>query len=227
MPEAAFDVVVVDEGQELANEAGLQLVDRILAEGLVRGSWRWFMDCDNQSLHKDVEPASINRLAELSTQWSPTHNVRSTREIVGLVQSALGADVGLSEIDGRGVRPRVEVLNSDDEAVAWAARYVLHQINSGVRPEQIVVLGAVENLQRIREGLSALNDRDVIVVRGPTELKAMQTRLAMAASSFVDDAGIAWGEPDLAGSECRVQLLFCPFRYIQRSDKSAGRPSNA
>lgn len=208
LPEEAFDVVVVDEGQELANEKGLQSVDRILAGGLTRGSWRWFMDCDNQSLHKDAEPASINRLEELSTRWSPTHNVRSTREIVALVQSALGADVGLSEIDGRGVRPRVEVLDSDDEAMAWGARYVLHQINAGVRPEQIVVLGALEDLQRIRESLKDLGDGDVVVVRGPSELQSMQTRLAVTDPSTFRGMERAW----------TVVLCTSAFAKIPRSE---------
>lgn len=192
LPSAAFDVVVVDEGQELANEAGLQAVDRILSGGLEKGSWRWFMDCDNQSLHKDAEPASIERLAELSTQWSPTHNVRSTREIVALVQSALGADVGLSEIDGRGVRPKVQVLNSDDEAFEWGANYVLHLISTGVRPDQIVVLGAGEDLQRIRESLKSLSDRDIVIVRGPSELQAMQSRVAITDPSTFRGMERAW-----------------------------------
>lgn len=192
LPSGAFDVVVVDEGQELATEAGLEQVDRIIKGGLASGSWRWFMDVDNQSLHNDAEPAALEKLESLAMQWSPSRNVRSTKEIVALVQDALGADVGLSEIDGRGVRPAVQVLASDDAALEWAAKFVAQKIASGVDPRQIAVLGTPNELSKIRESISTLSDRDVIVVTGPAQLQEMKSRLVVTDPSTFRGLERAW-----------------------------------
>src|SRR5690606_16278412 len=96
LPDNAFEAVVIDEGQELVNEPGLAAIDRILEGGLDAGQWRWFMDAENQSMNNQVEPECHRRLRSLAFCWTPPHNVRSTREIVGLVKEALGADIGIS-----------------------------------------------------------------------------------------------------------------------------------
>jgi hypothetical protein len=192
LPQSGFDVVVVDEGQELANSEGLAAIDRILVGGLEDGSWRWFMDAENQSLHNEADPAAVNRLERLATCWSPSRNVRSTREIVALVQSALGADIGVSEIDGRGVRPVVQVLRSDEDVFGWVAHYVTQKVNAGVEPRHIAVLGAPAELSLIRASLSGLSDRDAIVVTGPEQLQDMKSRLIISDPSTFRGMERAW-----------------------------------
>lgn len=177
LPSDAFDVLIVDEGQELVTRQGLTGAGRVLKGGLEQGRWRWFMDPDNQSMCNEVDPDSRRRLQDLATCWTPPHNVRSTREIVKLVQEALGADIGISEIDGRGVKPRVEVKASDRDALDWAAGYIGDKIESGVDPKDIVVLGAPQDLPEIRKGLGWLPDSEAIIVCGPQDIEAMQQRL--------------------------------------------------
>ncbi|WP_082466640.1 nuclease-related domain-containing DEAD/DEAH box helicase [Sphingomonas sp. Leaf38] len=192
LPTSGFDVVVVDEGQELATSDGLAQVDRILKGGLSGGSWRWFMDADNQSLHNDAEPAALTRLEDLAMQWSPKRNVRSTKEIVALVQEALGADIGLSEIDGRGVRPLVQVMDSDQAALEWVGNFVAQKVKSGVDPRHLVVLGAPDELSKIRNSIHTLSDRDAIIVTGPDQLHQMKSRLVVSDPSTFRGLERAW-----------------------------------
>jgi hypothetical protein len=191
-PDASFDVVVVDEGQELATSKGLAQVDRILKGGLAGGCWRWFMDAENQSLHNDAEPAALRELEGLAMQWSPSRNVRSTKEIVSLVQQALGADVGLSEIDGRGVRPVVQVEPSDQKALEWAGNFVSQKIRSGIDPRNIAVLGSPQDLSEIRESIQTLSDDHVVIVQGPEQLERMKTRLVISDPSTFRGLERAW-----------------------------------
>lgn len=180
VPNSAFQVLVVDEGQELVNASGLKAVDRVLEGGLEKGRWKWFMDSKNQSMNNDVELDCRDRLRSLAFYWSPPHNVRSTREIVGLVKEALGADVGVSEIDGRGVRPRVQVLPSDDGALTWAVEFVAEKIKAGVSPKDIVVLASPSSFDRLRAAMKWLPDSELVIVKGPDQIEAMKCRAVIS-----------------------------------------------
>ncbi len=180
IPDDAFDVLVVDEGQELVNPPGLQAIDRILKGGIESGRWKWFMDADNQSMKNEVDPDCRARLKSHAFYWSPPHNVRSTREIVGLVKEALGADIGISEIDGRGVRPLVQVLESDDQALKWAVDFVARKIHDGVSPKDVVVLSAPSSFERVRAAMEWLPASELVVVSGPEQLDAMKSRAVIS-----------------------------------------------
>lgn len=180
IPDDAFEVLVVDEGQELVNSSGLEEIDRILEGGLENGRWKWFMDADNQSMKNEVDPDCRAKLRNLAFYWSPPHNVRSTREIVGLVKEALGADIGISEIDGRGVRPWVQILESDDEALKWAVEFVAQKTQDGVAPKDIVVLAAPSSFDRVRRAMEWLPDSELAVVRGPEQFEAMKSRAVIS-----------------------------------------------
>ena len=177
LPQNAFDVLVVDEGQELANSAGVARLDRLLKGGIEKGSWRWFMDADNQALNGAVEEETRGRLKALATCWSPKRNVRSTREIVSVVQQALAADIGISEIDGRGIRPVVQVSGSDALALEWLSEHIADRLNGGVLPSDVVVLGAPAELQLIRRQLDWLPADEIMIVTGPQDLESSRTRL--------------------------------------------------
>lgn len=180
LPENAFEAVVIDEGQELVNEPGLAAIDSILEGGLDAGQWRWFMDAENQSMNNQVEPECHQRLRSLAFCWTPPHNVRSTREIVSLVKEALGADIGISEIDGRGIRPRVQVLEDDAAALAWAADFVAEKVRGGVLPRDIAVLAAPETFERVRAAMKWLPESELIVVTGPEQVRDMKTRAVIS-----------------------------------------------
>lgn len=180
IPDNAFEVLVIDEGQELVNARGLGAIDRILENGLENGRWKWFMDADNQSMKNEVDPDCRARLRSLAFYWSPPHNVRSTREIVSLVKEALGADVGISEIDGRGIRPWVHVLENDDEALRWAVDFVAQKTLDGVAPKDIVVLAAPSSFDRVFCAMKWLPESELVVVRGPQQLDEMKSRAVIS-----------------------------------------------
>lgn len=180
IPDDAFEVLVVDEGQELVNSSGLQAIDRVLEGGLEKGRWKWFMDAENQSMNNEVEPDCRERLRSLAFYWSPPHNVRSTREIVSLVKEALGADIGISEIDGRGVRPSVQVLETDDAALTWAVEFVAEKIRAGVLPKDIIVLAAPDSFDRVRAAMKWLPESELIIVEGPDQLHDMKSRAVIS-----------------------------------------------
>lgn len=91
----AYDVVVVDEAQDLMTVDDMDHLDKIVKGGREGGRWRMFMDPNNQ-IH--VDGAFDSDVFELvragATVLTLPKNVRNTESIVHVVRQYLGADIG-------------------------------------------------------------------------------------------------------------------------------------
>jgi len=110
-----FDVLIMDEGQDLLNFKDLKQLDGILDRGFVDGQWYFFHDSNNQSnLLATVEPGALdwlmsqNNPAVLKLQV----NCRNTTNILGAIQSKLQCDVGKPTL---GDGPEVTEYRSDTD----------------------------------------------------------------------------------------------------------------
>ncbi len=90
-----YDVVLVDEAQDMMTAEAMDRLDAVIDGGRASGRWRMFLDPNNQA-HVDGEYDAD--VAELITDEAITVdlslNVRNTRAIVHVVQEYLNADVG-------------------------------------------------------------------------------------------------------------------------------------
>ena len=90
-----YDVVLVDEAQDMMTAEAMDRIDAVIAGGRARGRWRMFLDPNNQA---HVDGAYDEDVAELiADEAVPVDldlNVRNTRSIVHMVQEYLGADIG-------------------------------------------------------------------------------------------------------------------------------------
>jgi hypothetical protein len=102
-----FDALIVDEGQDVLNMDTLSLLDAHVRGGLHDGRWCFFHDVNNQSgLCGSYAPDAYDYLNSFDVTKVPLRtNCRSTLQILNLIQTALGADVGTSGVgDGPQVR---------------------------------------------------------------------------------------------------------------------------
>ena len=92
-----FDVLIMDEGQDLLNFKDLTTLDNILYGGFSEGQWYFFHDSNNQSnLLSTVEEGALDWL---KSQHNPAVlklriNCRNTTNILKVIQSGLQCDVG-------------------------------------------------------------------------------------------------------------------------------------
>lgn len=90
-----YDVVLVDEAQDMMNAEAMDVIDQVVIGGREGGRWRMFLDQNNQA---HVDGAYDPDIAELVGTEAITVdldlNVRNTQAIVHVVQEYLGADVG-------------------------------------------------------------------------------------------------------------------------------------
>jgi hypothetical protein len=91
----AYDVVLVDEAQDLMTAEGMDRLDGVMAGGRTGGRWRMFLDPNNQAHvdgHFDREVYEL--VCEEASSFDLDRNVRNTKAIVHVVQEYLRADVG-------------------------------------------------------------------------------------------------------------------------------------
>ncbi len=115
-----YDILVVDEGQDLLSMKVLEVLDYLLVNGLEKGRWRWFMDMNNQS---GVDGICDKEGYEFLISYDPSiirlnENCRNTKEIIYQTQLNTGADIGIAKIKGHGMHVQYEHVDSDAEAVS-------------------------------------------------------------------------------------------------------------
>lgn len=118
-PELEYDLLIVDEGQDLLSMEMLDMIDTSLKGGLEKGNWRWFMDKNNQSgIEIEIEKEGIELLESYDPAFIElTHNCRNTEEIVLQTQLSTGADIGIADVKGKGLAVTTVNVSSRAEAV--------------------------------------------------------------------------------------------------------------
>jgi hypothetical protein len=137
----AFDVLVVDEAQDVMNVERLLGLDAALRGGLQDGRWYFFLDANNQrgltgSYDQDGEDYLM---AARPARFTLNDNCRNTATIVAKVTALTGADVGVSTA---GEGPTVEIHPESGAKTAGKAvgRVLDRLVGEGVDPNQIMLL---------------------------------------------------------------------------------------
>ena len=107
-----FDVLVIDEGQQLCTVEHLDTLENLLEEGLEGGKWRWFGDPQNQVIEKKLFDNDAYELVRNFTGNNAVlrlnRNVRNTPQVVQFIGSVTTADLGSTQVKGHG--PTVHIL---------------------------------------------------------------------------------------------------------------------
>lgn len=141
-----WDILIVDEGQDLLSDKFLNIVDSKLKGGITKGRWRWFMDDLNQAgFYSDESKAASELLRDSGVTLQRLRvNCRNTEEIVLFTQFTTGADIGEAKVRGRG--PKVETLFFDKDEIAVLRKQICQwHVHDGISHEKIVVLSCDPN----------------------------------------------------------------------------------
>ncbi|WP_042369558.1 nuclease-related domain-containing DEAD/DEAH box helicase [Streptacidiphilus neutrinimicus] len=143
--ERQYDVVFVDEAQDLMNAEGMDALDSVIHGGRAGGRWRMFLDPNNQArVDGEFDPEVCELVQQEALQYDLDRNVRNTRAIVHVVQEYLGADVGDPGIvHGDRVEWRWFTERAADvEAAETVARDL---VSNGARREDIWIISVASD----------------------------------------------------------------------------------
>ncbi|SDT83963.1 NERD domain-containing protein [Desulfobacula phenolica] len=107
-----FDVLIVDEGQDLFNFKDLAKIESFLKGGFINGRWAVFHDTNHQSgVFGCYEKAALDYLLSMNPVCIPLKkNCRNTTPILKKIQSLTQYDTGT---DGTGFGPDVVIHRCD------------------------------------------------------------------------------------------------------------------
>lgn len=140
--EPLFDVVVVDEAQDLLNAEDMSRLGTAIRGGLRKGRWWVFLDPNNQAhLTGTFDEGMYRELGDSAVVVDLMKNIRNPRSVVTAVQSHLGADLGSPRI-GEGPDASIVQARTPEEARQLLARRVQVLHDQGVSPKKITILSA-------------------------------------------------------------------------------------
>jgi hypothetical protein len=145
--------LIVDEGQLLCNGRGFDLIRESVSGGIENGRWRIFLDDQLQArMSQDWDQTYLELLKLAGSRVRLKHNYRNTDQIVSLVSSATGADIGQPRVE-EGRPPVILTRESGARSVERAIRGL---IGKGAAISNIAVI-AGENSDALASELRAMN----------------------------------------------------------------------
>lgn len=139
----SYDAVVVDEGQDALNFEDLGLIERVLKGGFEKGTWRIFLDKNNQcGLDGRFEEAALEMLNLYNpVQVTLSRNCRNTEPIVNAVRLLTASDIGTATA---GTGPEVKYLyfENEQDAVQKLEKEIARLLESEVALGDITLLSS-------------------------------------------------------------------------------------
>jgi DNA polymerase III delta prime subunit len=134
-----YDVLIVDEGQDLFDFDDIEILDEIIEGGLEKGEWYIFHDVNNQAgLFIDTKTEILELLESYTPAKVPlVTNCRNSEQILKKVQQSLSLDMGNK---GTGIGPEVHELFDTENKGIVLKNEIKSMLKGGVSPSSITIL---------------------------------------------------------------------------------------
>lgn len=137
---AQYDVLIVDEGQDLLKKQYVQCMDRLLKGGMQKGRWTVYYD-PNQNVYGENEELDsiLKEYEDISAPWSLSLNCRNTRRIARVNRSLTGYEQAkTNRVEGKKPEWRKYSSIQDELDQLWQDLEELQK--EGVENNRIVLL---------------------------------------------------------------------------------------
>jgi hypothetical protein len=158
-----FDVLVLDEAQDLLRGTYLDVFDALLAGGMSAGVWRFFGDFEQQSIYGSTCQAAadfVETRAPGTPRYLLTKNCRNTPRIASFVSLLAGFRKGYGQVlrPDSGVEPEMLYYESDEDQRTKLTLLLDQLFREGFAGRDIVVLSP--KAHGIAESVTAAPWRD-------------------------------------------------------------------
>ncbi|MDE0479149.1 MAG: nuclease, partial [Gammaproteobacteria bacterium] len=135
-----WDVLVVDEAQDLLTPEHLDVFDLLLKNGLGRGCWHLFLDPHQNIYGDEIQSNVADRLNDYAPAYDDLYeNCRNTRQIAVQTSIVSGIDLPIAGAPD-GPDTEIQYYSTHEEAVELLENLIRRLIDSQVRPDNIAVL---------------------------------------------------------------------------------------
>ncbi|MDH5541352.1 MAG: NERD domain-containing protein [Nitrospinota bacterium] len=143
--DSKYDLVIIDEAQDVFNHLdALEYIDSNLNGGIKEGRWRVFIDTASGDFGNEAKIGELNRYTNNYTRYALKTNCRNSSEIASFAASMKSGHTLYSEIKRKNSDAKPEIIfYPDKEAeIIKLKEYMENLLNSGVPPEDIIILSA-------------------------------------------------------------------------------------
>lgn len=135
----SYDILIVDEAQDLLNDSFLDVLDMMLKGSLDKGMWRFFLDPFQDLFHGTSISAPQRLLRTNPTQYRLTANCRNTAPI-GVAAALLSGMDCQETLTAAGPEIESETYRDAAEERRLISRCVNRFLSNGIAPSEIVIL---------------------------------------------------------------------------------------
>ena len=197
--EPPFDVIVLDEGQDLLRDAYIDVLDAAVAGGLAQGTWRVFYD-PRQDVFSGIETTGMARIrSRMAATYRLTLNCRNTAPIATTIGLMTGfrPDETLS-VDG----PEVETrwFDGADALRRSVSAAVTQMLSGGLSPTEIVVISP-NTLDRSRLAAGLINTLPLVSDCAASNRRAIRFHTVSGFKGLEAEAVVLVDLPDLSSPE--------------------------
>ena len=156
---ARFDILILDEAQDLLTDEYLDVLDASLIGGLSGGRWRMFGDFEFQNIFLEGSNyrSAIGERCGIVPEYLLSKNCRNTpriAELVGIVSGRAPAYAAILREDN-GIDPQILYYDEHGKDVTHLAGVLKQLSREGFADEQIVILSLKANgscAERLHQG---------------------------------------------------------------------------
>lgn len=142
-----FDVLIIDEAQDVFETHYLEAIDLMLPGGLQNGNWYFFMDADKQNLyfaHMSYEEITktLDEYHSHFANYSLINNCRNSQAIIEKIDSIFGTHTKFRRMEMRGTDVLIRGYKKSQDQVE-IVEFILRQLmKEQIRFDDIVILSA-------------------------------------------------------------------------------------
>ena len=135
-----YDVLIIDEGQDLLSESYLYVFEALLKNGLQQGEWKLFYD-PLQDIFRTVNPEGLKLLNEAHpAKFTLSENCRNTQKIAVATHIISGIEVPKTR-KSSDIDVKESYYNDESHLCKMVSNSLNRLLSEGVKPWEITLLG--------------------------------------------------------------------------------------
>jgi len=156
-----YDVLVVDEAQDVLTPSHLDALDLLVKDGLSYGNWHMFLD-PKQDIYGELSDEAQERLQQIGfASYELTANCRNTRPVAVETSVVAGFDCAMEDaIDGPECKP--VTYNDANDFESKLKSEIGRLLNQDVSPTDIIILSSRKKSGSLVRNLSSIADYPIV-----------------------------------------------------------------
>ena len=155
-----FDVIVVDEGQDMNTEKHINMLDWVLVGGINDGQWMWFED-EQQNIFNSSKSAEYNNF--LLEKYNPTmfkltKNCRNTKQIGTFNSLATNTESAKYLVEG-GLIVKPTFYRNNKEQLKHLDGIIKKLVDQGVPMEDVIILSYKTKEKSVLRNIDYINGK--------------------------------------------------------------------